>query len=203
MYIHKKNDQTMEATLIDQDHDIETAPVRIPMSKAEFLRWDADDEFVYEYSDGFAEQTDSMKNNERHIVRNIQRKFRATEAFRQDGYLFEESDCWLTTTQMRRPDMAFFTDAQIKQSALGLNPIPAFVVEIISRNDHAQKMEKKIVEYFSAGVQVVWHVYPADLQLVRVFLSARQQATYFDSDVISAAPALPDLQMTVAELFAV
>jgi Uma2 family endonuclease len=193
----------MEATLIDRDDDVGVAEVRIPMTKAEFLRWNPDDEFVYEYNDGFAEQTESMKNNERHIVRNIQRKFRATQAFIQDGYLFEESDCWLTVKQMRRPDMAFFTDAQIKQSALGLNPIPAFVVEIISENDHARKMEKKIVEYFTAGVQVVWHVYPADLQLVRVFLSARQQATYFDTDVISAAPALPDLQMTVAELFTV
>ena len=97
--------------------------------------------------------------------------------------------------------MALFTDAQIKESTAGGNPVPAFVVEVISEHDRANKIERKVGEYFRAGVQVLWHVYP-ELLMVRVLLSPRNMVSLFETDVISAAPVLPDLQMTVDELFA-
>ena len=188
----------MDVELIEEP---EVADVRIPMTKAEFLRWNPDDSFLYEYDGQYAEQNHAMKNTERYLVRNIQRKYQTTEAFRQNDWLFEETECWVTDKQMRRPDMALFTDAQIKESTAGGNPVPAFVVEVISEHDRANKIERKVGEYFRAGVQVLWHVYP-ELGMVRVLLSPRNMVSLFETDVISAAPVLPDLQMTVDELFA-
>ena len=78
--------------------------------------------------------------------------------------------------------------------------LPAFVVELISPSDRAKHVEQKVIEYFNAGVQVVWHVHP-ELRMVRVFTSARHNVTCFEHDAFDAAPALPDLQLTVDALF--
>ena len=187
----------MDVELIDEP---EVADVRIPMTKAEFLTWNPDDGFLYEYDGEFAEQNHAMKNTERYLVRNIQDAFVNTDAYRVRTRLFEETECWVTEKQMRRPDMALFTDAQIRESTAGRDPVPAFVVEVISEHDKANKIERKVGEYFRAGVQVLWHVYP-DFRMVRVLLSPRNMTSLFETDVISAAPAVPDLQMTVDDLF--
>ena len=53
----------------------------------------------------------------------------------------------------------------------------------------------------NAGVQVIWHVLPA-LRMVRVFASVKSDTTHFETDTFDATPVVPDLQMTVDELFA-
>ena len=188
----------MENPLLDDE--LEIADVWIPMTKADFLSWNPDDGFLYEYDGEYAEQIHATQNTERYLVRNIQKRFQQTEAFRQNNWLFEETECWLTDTQMRRPDMALFTDVQIRESTAGGHPVPAFVVEIISEHDKANKIGKKVGEYFRAGVRVVWHIYP-ELRMVRALLSPRTLTSLFETDIVSAAPAVPDLQLTIEELF--
>ena len=189
----------MESTVLERQ---EVDVVRIPMSKETFVNWSPDDGFLYEYNNGFAEQTTGMKRNERYIISNIQRKFLTTQAFNQKAWLFEESDVWVTDDQKRIPDMSFFTRQQIDDSTNdGDEPIPAFVVELISPSDKADKIETKVIEYFNAGVQMIWHIFPA-LQMIRVFTSVKTSITHFETDVFDAGPVIPDLTMTVNELFA-
>lgn len=188
----------MESAVLEQQ---EVKEVRIPMSKETFGNWSPDDGYLYEYDNGFAEQTTGMKRNERYIISNIQDKFLATQAFKQKARIFEESDVWLTNNQKRIPDMAFFTREQINDIASNIEPIPAFVVELISPSDIADRIETKVIEYFTAGVQVIWHVFPA-LRMVRVFTSVKNSITHFETDTFDAAPVVADLSMTVNELFA-
>ena len=54
--------------------------------------------------------------------------------------------------------------------------------------------------YFNAGVMVVWHVFP-ELKSVHVFTSPVDVTICEGDTVCSAAPALPDLQMTANEVF--
>ena len=169
------------------------------MSKETFLNWSPDDGFLYEYDNGFAEQTTGMKRKERYVIGNIQDKFDTTQAYQQRAMLFEESDVWVTDSQKRIPDMSFFTREQIADTS-ETEPIPAFVVELISPSDKADKIETKVIEYFHAGVQVIWHVFPA-LQMVRVFTSVKASITHFETDEFDAGLVIPDLTMTVNELF--
>ncbi|MBC7570392.1 MAG: Uma2 family endonuclease [Spirosoma sp.] len=189
----------MESAVLEQQ-ERETDEVRIAMSKETFLNWSPDDGFLYEYDNGFAEQTTGMKRRERYIISNIQAKFLTTKAFGEKAWLFEESDVWVTDSQKRIPDMAFFTREQIADTS-ETEPIPAFVVELISPSDKADKIERKVIEYFNAGVQAIWHVFPA-LQMVRVFTTVNSNTTHFETDVFDAGPVVPDLSMTVNELFA-
>ncbi|MBC7891456.1 MAG: Uma2 family endonuclease [Sphingobacteriaceae bacterium] len=114
--------------------------------------------------------------------------------------LLAESDVWLTQTQKRIPDVAFFTAEQITRSVTEPEPIPSWIIEFISPGDPVKKVEENVLDYFTAGVQVVWHVHPA-LRMVRVLTSTRHATTYFENDPLPAPPALPDLSLTVGELF--
>lgn len=164
----------MESTVLERQ---EVDVVRISMSKETFVNWSPDDDYLYEYDNGFVWQITGMKNNERHIISNIQDKFAETQAFKQKAWLFGKSDVWLTDDQKRIPDMAFFTREQLNDSVTdAAEPIPAFVVELISPSNKADKIETKVIEYFNAGVQVIWHVYPA-LRMVQVFTSVKALPT--------------------------
>ena len=188
----------MEATLLEKpDEDI---AVGIAMSKKQFLNWNGDDTYLYEFDNGFAIPTEAMKNIERPIMQKILRKFAQTQAYQDMGELLPETKCWLMEAQMRIPDAAFFTGSQIQDSGNEAHPIPPFVIEIISPSDTSKHIEQKVIEYFEAGVQVVWQIHPS-LQMVRVFTSPRQIVTCFEQDAFNASPALSDLQLTVAELF--
>jgi Uma2 family endonuclease len=105
------------------------------LSIQDFLTLQGQSEEVFEYDNGALTTIGAMKNQERIIVSNIFRKFQQTKAYTALGELLPETDCWLTPAQMRRPDISFFTRAQIKESAEGKNPIPAFVIELISEYD--------------------------------------------------------------------
>lgn len=171
------------------------------MTKEEFQKWESDDAFVYEFNDGILEPTLSMKPEEIPIINRLMRHFLATDAFHRGGTLMPEADCWLTLKQMRRPDASFYSEEQLAALARGEQPIPAFVIELISETDENYKTTAKLREYFEAGVQVVWWVLPP-FKTVEVYTSPKTVVIATDDDLVSAAPALPDFQLKVSELFA-
>lgn len=171
------------------------------MSKADFLQWESDDdEFVYEFDNGILDPTRSMQQKEAYIIANIEDKFYETQAFRRRDKLIPEIDVWVNDAQRRRPDLALFTADQIRTMADGQNVIPTFAVEILSDYDEVNKQLKKFNEYFAAGVQVVWWIIP-DLAMVYCYTSPKTITVITSTDSLSAAPALPDLILTVNELF--
>ena len=170
------------------------------MTKADFLRWESDDNYVYEFSDGVLEPTTSMKQDEVYLFDAIESRFFQTNAFREGGRLRGEIDVWVNRQQMRRPDAAYFSNLQLQQMAAGEKVVSSFAIEFVSKSDDAQKYIRKLNEYFQAGVQVVWLVFPNG-QTVYVYTSSKTVTICTDDDVLSAAPALPELTMTVAELF--
>ncbi|MGA0558061.1 Uma2 family endonuclease [Larkinella sp. VNQ87] len=172
------------------------------MSKADFLNWTPDDGFAYEWSNGILEPTYTMKQEELYLIQRITRRFSTTSAYQKLAELVPEINFWVTEMQLRRPDLSFYTAEQIRESAAGQDVIPAFVIEIISEYDDIVKVEKKLIEYFQAGVQVVWRIIPA-VRTVSVYTSPKTVSICTEEDVFNAAPVVPDLSLTVNELFAV
>ena len=170
------------------------------MTKDDFLRWESDDNYVYEFNDGILEPTTGMRQDEVYLFDAIESRFFQTNVFREGGRLRSEVDVWVNGRQMRRPDASFFSSQQLRQMAAGEKVISTFAIEFVSKSDDAQKYIRKLNEYFAAGVLVVWLVFPTD-QIVYVYTSPKTVTICTDDDVLSAAPALPELQMTVAELF--
>ena len=170
------------------------------MTKADFLRWESDDNYIYEFNDGVLEPTTGMRQDENYLLTNLENQFYQTDSFKTGNRLRAEMDVWPTEKQMRRPNIAYFTAGQLRLMASDSRVIPPFVVELRSITDSEMKSLIKLHEYFNAGVQVVWWVYPLYKE-VYVCTSPKTVTICTDNDVLSAAPALPELTMTVAEFF--
>lgn len=170
------------------------------MTKADFLRWESDDNYVYEFNNGVLEPTTGMRQEEILLLRQLTRHFLKTSAYQRGDELVAEVDFWLSETQYRRPDVAYYSAEQLTKIASGERVIPQFVIEFGSETDTAQKNSTKRHEYFAAGVQVQWWVDPV-YQEVHVYTSPRTVTICANDDQLSAAPVLADFVLTVAELF--
>ncbi|MEZ4934228.1 MAG: Uma2 family endonuclease [Saprospiraceae bacterium] len=73
------------------------------------------------------------------------------------------------------------------------------MIEIISKNDVINKVNKKMIDYRNAGVPVVWHILP-DYKEVHVYHGTKMKI-YKGKEVVSAAPVLPDFEMEVDAIF--
>jgi Uma2 family endonuclease len=175
---------------------------RKPRTKEAFLEWEQPaGKYKYEWVDGELEKTDyMMKNTERGIVQRIRQAFYRTKAFNEGGEMFAETHVPVSETRIRIPDLSFFNAEQIAASEQGALPVPAWAIELISPNEVGFKIERKALEYYKAGVQVLWQVYP-DLRMVQVRTSLRSTQICWEEDECTAAPALPDMKLKVNELF--
>ncbi len=169
----------------------------LPTTFDEFLRFEPTDGFKYEWNDGELIRTGGMKRRHLRIIQALNLAFDKTQAKQQRGQLICEQDVMLTGIQMRRPDVAYFSDEQIRNEEE--EPIPAFCIEIISPTDENEKVENKRIEYFKAGVQVLWHIFPENRE-VFVYTSSKAIQICADDDRCSAQPVLDDFMISVNEL---
>ncbi|QRR03420.1 Uma2 family endonuclease [Dyadobacter sandarakinus] len=173
----------------------------LPGSLEAFLQWEPLDGFKYEWNDGEIIRFEKMKKKHLFLIRKLQQLFFRTSSFSKGAALIMEQDVMLTGIQLRRPDLAFFSGTQIDNSeSSNQEPIPEFVIEVISPNDDAEQVEEKLAEYFLAAVRVVWHIYPEN-EVVYVYTSRKNVKICTDSDTCSAAPIVPDFEITVEQLF--
>lgn len=167
-----------------------------------FVQWTPNDGYKYEWVNGDIERINAMQNTERHIVDNLSRCFTQTNAYNLLASLLPETRCLISPYQVRIPDLAYFTRQQMVESANGNEPIPMFVIEIISANDSINAVNQKLKEYFDAGVQVVWHIFPQQ-QLVYVYKSVKNIFIASDDDMCTAQPALPDFSIKAKDIFSI
>ncbi len=105
----------------------------------------------------------------------------------------------------RRPDVAFVS---YQRWAKGrplphTDPwpvVPDLAVEVVSPNDQAEDLRIKVKEYFQAGVQQVWVIYPK-LALVDVYQSVGAMCSRGRGEELEGEPVLPELRLPVASLF--
>jgi len=77
---------------------------------------------------------------------------------------------------------------------------PDLIVEVISPNDDASMLRRKIREYLDAGVALIWIADPEtrDIQVIRADRSA---ALLLEGDTLDGGTALPGFSVPVAALF--
>ncbi|MEO1262965.1 MAG: Uma2 family endonuclease [Bacteroidota bacterium] len=73
-------------------------------------------------------------------------------------------------------------------------------MEVISKNDKLNQVNKKMEDYRNAKVLVVWHILP-DFKEVHVYHGTRMRI-YKGKEIIAAAPVLPDFKISVEGIFA-
>ena len=78
---------------------------------------------------------------------------------------------------------------------------PDLAVEVISRDNTREEMDRKLSDYFAAGVRLVWYVYPATRE-VRVYASPEKYVTLGAQDTLDGGDVLPGFQLPLATFFA-
>ncbi len=175
-------------------------PKRI--TKEHFLRYysNREDGYKYEWNKGLVEKTETMNQRQSKFFILLLDLFIKTQAYQKGGRLVMETDMDTSPEQLRRPDMAYYTAEQLPKMWAGENQVAPWVCEVISPTDRAEDINTKLVEYFAAGVQVVWHIFPHS-QKVDVYTSPEQVTICRGKTMCSGAPALADFEIRAEELF--
>ena len=155
--------------------------------------------FKLEWNDGLIEKTIAMKQSENYISQNLLILF-IQLGLQSDGMLLQEVEVWTSEIQWRKPDMAYFTQSQIRLGADKTNTIPEFVIEVISTFDPINVVTTKVNEYFKAGVKVLWHIFP-EQKMVYVFHSPKHISVFEAEELCRASPVLPTYAISVNDIF--
>ena len=161
-----------------------------------------EDAYKYEWLQGVVEKTKrSMDQSQFYILQNLLRFFRQVfSGVDVPGELISEGDLFFQGNH-RRPDIAYLSARQIAAAAAGKQPVPEFIIEIISTNDQINRVHGKMRDYENAGVKIVWHIFPA-LDTVHVYAGDHLESMTVcrGNDVCSAEPVLPGFALPVQEI---
>ncbi|MBC7775369.1 MAG: Uma2 family endonuclease [Phycisphaerae bacterium] len=159
-----------------------------------------EDKYKYEWVDGLVIKTPREMNQ---IQSLIWRKFKnlllllSNQKGAPMGEFMQEVDTFFGKSH-RRPDIAYFSEAQLAAIPTG-NQVPQFVIEIISKTDQMALVHLKMQDYRRAEVKVVWHIFP-ELQEVHVY-HGDQMTICRGEKLCSASPVLPDFEMAAQDIF--
>ena len=156
--------------------------------------------YKYELNNGIIEKSKKMNQDQAFIENNLLRLFVKTSFFTEGGCIFFEKDVKTSPQQLRRPDAAIFTAAQSKLMSNENMQVPVWVAEIISDTDNINRVNRKLEEYFNAGVLVVWHIFP-EIETVYVYTAADEVEICKNQKICSASKAIPNFELTSTELF--
>lgn len=105
---------------------------------------------------------------------------------------------------VRVPDVSVFRWDRVGTHRVPKDPIcgvvPNLAIEVLSRENTHQEIERKRQEYFASGVELVWIIEP-ELQTVEIWTSARDCHIADRRDVLDGGRVLPGFQLSIAELF--
>lgn len=179
---------------------------RKPLSYARFQKQylNRDDRFKYEWVKGFVIiSPHTMEKYQFFIMRNLRNCFSQLIKTNQvTGYLESEFNLFFGVDANRKPDIFYFTEEQADAASLGENPIPEFIIEVISTTDQLNYMVDKMNDYRAAGVKVVWHIFALKNEVhVYTGTSLTSMTVCKGEAVCSAAPVLPIFNLSVSDIF--
>jgi Uma2 family endonuclease len=111
----------------------------------------------------------------------------------------------LERDRRRQPDVAFvsfkrWAKGRVLENDNAWEVAPDLAAEVVSPTDRAEDVMEKVTEYFQAGVELVWIIYPR-LQLVYVYESLIKVRGLTVADTLDGGNVLPGFSTAVAALF--
>jgi Uma2 family endonuclease len=112
---------------------------------------------------------------------------------------------WRNPDRVIGADVAFLGEEQLPARVSQedyLETMPALVVEVRDVRDADPEVERKVKDYLTAGVRVVWVADP-DARTVTAYRTGQPPQVFRDTDTLTAADVIPGFQVPVANLFQV
>ncbi|HUT09091.1 MAG TPA: Uma2 family endonuclease [Thermoguttaceae bacterium] len=106
---------------------------------------------------------------------------------------------------VRIPDVSFVSWERLPKRKIPRDPIadlaPDLAVEVISKSNTPQEMQRKLADYFAAAVRGVWYVYPAARE-VHVYTAADRRTVLTEPQTLDGGDVLPGFSLSLESLFA-
>jgi Uma2 family endonuclease len=107
----------------------------------------------------------------------------------------------LRTGLVRIPDVSFVCWEHLPEKYGPIPPLaPDLAIEVLSESNTPKEMQRKLVEYFEAGTQLVWYI---DLRArtVTVYTAPDRFTVLDESQTLDGGDVLPGLVIPLRELF--
>ncbi len=160
-----------------------------------------EDNFKYEWVNGLIEKTPrNMDQKQQFLYTNLSDFLTDLRLKGQaNGRLLAEVDTFFMDKTHRRPDIAYFSDMQLKKMAQEINQVPKFVVEVISNKDQINLVHEKMQNYRDAEVEIIWHIFPL-LNEIHVY-NGLTMSICKGNMLCSAEPVIPNFKLSVNQIF--
>jgi Uma2 family endonuclease len=105
---------------------------------------------------------------------------------------------------VRMPDLSFISWDKLPGRKVPLDPIwdlyPDLAIEIISKRNTPAEIQRKLSEYFKAGVRLAWVIDPRK-RTARVHTSARRSTLVREHQSLDGGDVLPGFSVRLADVF--
>lgn len=109
----------------------------------------------------------------------------------------------MASGNVRSPDVSFMRKERLPggMPSKGFQDFaPDLAIEIISPSEEPEEMAQKVAEYFGAGAEQVWHLFP-DTKRVTIYYSQSDTASFRPEEELDAGDLLPGFSCRAEELF--
>jgi Uma2 family endonuclease len=107
--------------------------------------------------------------------------------------------------QVRIPDVCFIAWERLPGEAFPKEPVPDLVpnlaMEVLSEGNTRKELERKLQDYFQAGVQMVWLIQPRT-QTAAVYTSPTNKRKVNKDQALDGGDVLPGFRLPLKALFA-
>jgi Uma2 family endonuclease len=174
------------------------------MSVGEFDRLEEPDELSYELDEGELVVMTKPRPLHNRIAGNLYFELRVYLKTHPVGEVFNPDTLFVLGPNIKRaPDVSFLRAERVKQidPNTDIPGAPDIAVEVLSPSDTVSAMRRKIRQYFAAGAQCVWVVYPETREVEVWREAAKPQIVLQETDLLDAPDLLPGFSIRVGILF--
>ncbi len=106
---------------------------------------------------------------------------------------------------VRIPDVSLICWDRLPGRKVPHEPIfdlaPDLAVEVISKHNTPREMDRKLADYFAAGVRQVWYVYHTPVPEVHVFAAPDDRTVLSQQETLGGGDLLPGFRLDLGQLF--
>ena len=179
------------------------ATQRALLTAEEFYLFCCRNDGRYELVDGEVVELAPPNDEHGEVASNVDTAFNNYRRRRGVGRSRVETGYTLRTGPgtVRIPDVSFVFQPRVEGRGSGF-PVgaPDIAVEVVSPSDTAAEVDRKVVDYLSAGSQRVWVVYPAGRRVL-IHRTDGSILSYTDNDVITDEELLPGFSLPLSDIF--
>ena len=157
----------------------------------------------YEFIDGKLEKKEMPTAKHSGIATRVVIKLGIYLEKNNIGRVYADNTLFTIGANKRIPDAAFVSAEKIPPTGepLGIwDFAPDLAVEVISPSERHNEVERKIGDYFAAGVRQVWKIVP-ELKTLTIYFSPTETKILTEKDEVACEEILPKFRLKLSDIF--